>query len=36
MTSTEQVLGPLLRKAFDNVRWLLVDVDAADCFWEPA
>jgi len=35
MTLAEQVLGALLRKAFDNVRWLLEDVDEADCFWEP-
>jgi hypothetical protein len=31
----KQVLEALLRKAFDNVRWLLEDVDEADCFWEP-
>jgi len=36
MASTDQVLGALLRQAFDHVRWLLEDVDEADCFWEPA
>ena len=31
----KQVLEACLRKAFDNVRWLLEDVDEADCLWEP-
>jgi hypothetical protein len=31
-----QILDSVLRKSFDNVRWLLEDVDEEDCFWEPA
>jgi hypothetical protein len=31
-----QILESVLRKPFDNVRWLLEDVDEEDCFWEPA
>ncbi len=30
-----QLLRSMLRKSFDNVRWLLEDVDDDDCFWEP-
>jgi DinB superfamily len=30
-----QILDSVLRKSFDNVRWLLEDVDEEDCFWEP-
>jgi hypothetical protein len=25
----------MLRTSFENVRWLLEDVDDGDCFWEP-
>ncbi len=32
----KSVLGSVLRKSFENVRWLLEDVAHDDCFWEPA
>jgi DinB superfamily len=30
------MLGSMLRRSFDDLRWLLEDVDEEDCFWEPA
>jgi hypothetical protein len=36
MDLATQLLSSMLRKSFDNLRWLLEDVDEADCFWEPA
>jgi hypothetical protein len=29
------MLTAVLRKSFDNLRWLLEDVGDDDCFWEP-
>ena len=31
-----QMLDWVLKRSFDDVRWLLEDVDEEDCFWEPA
>ncbi|HET8619092.1 MAG TPA: DinB family protein [Acidimicrobiales bacterium] len=36
MAVATQILDSLLRKSFDDVRWLLEDVGDEDCFWEPA
>jgi hypothetical protein len=36
MALAKESLGGVLRTSFDNVRWLLEDVDDGDCFWEPA
>jgi hypothetical protein len=36
MALASQMLSSLLRKSFDDLRWLLEDVDDEDCFWEPA
>ena len=35
MAVATQLLDSILRRSFDNVRWLLEDVDDEDCFWEP-
>jgi DinB superfamily len=35
MALAAKVLDAVLRKSFDNVRWILEDVDGDDCFWEP-
>jgi hypothetical protein len=35
MAVAKDLLRSVVRKAFDNVRWLLEDVDDHDCFWEP-
>jgi hypothetical protein len=36
MAVAKDLLDSVLRKSFDNVRWLLEDVGDDDCFWEPA
>ena len=35
MAVATQLLSSMLAKSFENVRWLLEDVDDEDCFWEP-
>jgi hypothetical protein len=35
MALAVEMLSSLLGKAFDDLRWILEDVDEADCFWEP-
>lgn len=36
MTLAPTLLRSMLRTSFENVRWILEDVDEEDCFWEPA
>jgi hypothetical protein len=36
MDLARQMLMAVLRKSFDNVRWIVEDVADDDCFWEPA
>lgn len=35
MGLAKELLGAVLIKSFENVRWLLEDVGGDDCFWEP-
>lgn len=36
MALAAPLLASMLRRSFDDLRWLLEDVDDEDCFWEPA
>jgi hypothetical protein len=36
MALAAEMLSSMLRTSFENVRWLLEDVDEEDCFWEPS
>lgn len=36
MSLAPKLLSSMLRRSFDDLRWLLEDVDEEDCFWEPA